>query len=82
MDASNWQYEAEDCSLKTPVDQFNQRRYNESWIDSYLKSISNCFINALNEPCQLSTEFKQNYERWLEEEVFSAPINWSQILSR
>ncbi|KAH8869772.1 Striatin-interacting protein 1 [Schistosoma japonicum] len=82
VDALPWQFQVEECSLRTNVDQFNQRRYCNHWIDPEYKPVDNCLMSVLSQPVQLSDEFKQNYEKWLEEEVFSVPINWSHVLAR
>nr|CAH8853332.1 unnamed protein product [Trichobilharzia regenti] len=82
VDALPWQFQVEECSLRTNVDQFIQRRYCDNWFDPEFKPVDNCLMSVLSQPVQLSDEFKQNYEKWLEEEVFSVPINWSQVLAR
>ncbi|CAH8509537.1 unnamed protein product [Schistosoma turkestanicum] len=83
VDALPWQFQVEECSLRTNVDQFNQRRYSDNWIDPNYKPVDNCLTSVLlnQSNMELSNEFKENYEKWLEEEVFSVPINWSHVLS-
>ncbi|XP_018646079.1 hypothetical protein Smp_086920 [Schistosoma mansoni] len=81
VDALPWQFQVEECSLRTNVDQFNQRHYTDHWFDPEYKPVDNCLMNVLSQSTELSNEFKENYEKWLEEEVFSVPINWSHVLA-
>ncbi|CAH8539617.1 unnamed protein product [Schistosoma mattheei] len=81
VDALPWQFQVEECSLRTNVDQFNQRRYSDNWFDPEYKPVDNCLMSVLSQSIELSNEFKENYEKWLEEEVFSVPINWSHVLA-
>ncbi|THD25981.1 Striatin-interacting protein 2 [Fasciola hepatica] len=82
VDALPWQFQVEEYTLRTSVDQFNQRRYSDSWLDPLFQPVDNSLMSVLSQPVPLSDEFKRNYEKWLEEEVFSVPINWSQVLAR
>ncbi|VDP87335.1 unnamed protein product [Echinostoma caproni] len=82
VDALPWQFQVEEYTLRTNVDQFNQRRYSDNWLDPLFEPIDNSLTSVLSQPMPLSEEFKRNYEKWLEEEVFSVPINWSQVLAR
>ncbi|CAH8570944.1 Striatin-interacting protein 2 [Schistosoma haematobium] len=81
VDALPWQFQVEECSLRTNVDQFNRRRYSDNWFDPEYKPVDNCLMSVLSQSIELSNEFKENYEKWLEEEVFSVPINWSHVLA-
>lgn len=38
-------------------------------------------ISALGKPVKLSDEFKQNYDIWLEQEVFQNNIDWNALLT-
>ncbi|KAG5451805.1 Striatin-interacting protein 1 [Clonorchis sinensis] len=82
VDAMPWHYQVEEHTLRTEVDQFNQRRYTDNWLDPEFRPVDNSLTSVLNQPFRLSDEFERNYEKWLEEEVFSVPINWSQVLAR
>jgi len=82
VDARPWDFQAEECSLRSCVDRFNTRRYSTEPFDPDYRPMDNNFLSVLGQPLELSDEFKQNYERWLDQEVFAAPINWDQVLSR
>ncbi|KAF7256545.1 hypothetical protein EG68_06625 [Paragonimus skrjabini miyazakii] len=82
VDAAPWRFQLDEHTLRATVDQFNRRRYTNDWLDPEFRPVDNCLTSVLNQPMQLSDEFKRNYEKWLEEEVFSVPINWSQVLAR
>lgn len=68
------------------MDRFNNRRYgieNGDRIDGgeedeYLP-VDNDILSVLGEKVELSNEFKNNYERWLDREVFSVSIDWDQL---
>lgn len=81
VDARPWDFQAEECSLRASVDRFNTRRYSGQVFDPEYKPVDNCYLSVMGQSIDLSDEFKQNYGRWLEEEVFSLPINWDQVLS-
>jgi Domain of unknown function (DUF3402) len=107
LDARPWDFQAEECTLRTCVDRFNNRRYlaqqhiggirdyNEydmsggnlmNTIYGYGVNNGNGIIN-LGQPHQhpddeneLSEEFKQNYELWLEHEVYNVDLNWDSLM--
>ncbi|XP_055999344.1 striatin-interacting protein 1 homolog isoform X3 [Ostrea edulis] len=81
MDARPWDFQAEECALRACVDRFNQRRYNPHSADPDFKPVDNCTLSVLGEDIDLTEEFKQNYERWLEMEVYSNYIDWDQVIN-
>lgn len=95
LDARPWDFQSEECALRTCVDAFNNRRYNNNiQAINELDMNSELFfnMNALNlnpnsgdfgasEEVVLSEEFKQNYELWLEQEVFKTEIDWDVLLT-
>ncbi|CAH8531179.1 unnamed protein product [Dicrocoelium dendriticum] len=81
VDAVPWRFQLEEQTLRANVDQFNRRRYSDACFDPELQPVDNSLTSVLGQPFKLSDEFKRNYEKWLEEEVFSVPINWSQLLA-
>lgn len=86
LDARPWDFQADECALRACVDRFNNRRYgieNGDRIDGgeedeYLP-VDNDILSVLGEKVELSNEFKNNYERWLDREVFSVSIDWDQL---
>ncbi|KAK8395960.1 hypothetical protein O3P69_005210 [Scylla paramamosain] len=78
-DARPWDFQAEECALRACVDRFNSRRYNSS-IDPEFEPLDNCVTSVLGRPVELTEEFKKHYEVWLQQEVFSASIDWDQLL--
>jgi hypothetical protein len=40
----------------------------------------NSILSYLNRDIKLPEDFENNYEGWLEEEVFSNKIDWDQLL--
>ena len=81
MDARPWDFQAEECALRACVDRFNNRRYGSNGNDPDFKPVDNCTLSVLGEDMELSEEFKQNYERWLDMEVFSNQIDWDQVIT-
>uniref|UniRef100_A0A8D8SPD5 Striatin-interacting protein 1 n=1 Tax=Cacopsylla melanoneura TaxID=428564 RepID=A0A8D8SPD5_9HEMI len=80
LDARPWDFQAEECALRASVDRFNSRRYNSTCFDSDYES-SDCSIGSvLSHPIELTEDFKQHYEIWLEREVFQLSINWDDLL--
>ncbi|XP_053655458.2 striatin-interacting protein 1 homolog isoform X1 [Cherax quadricarinatus] len=79
-DARPWDFQAEECALRACVDRFNSRRYN-STVDPDFEPLDNCVTSVLGRPVELTEEFKKHYEVWLQQEVFSAAIDWDQLLA-
>ena len=82
IDARPWDFQAEECALRACVDRFNNRRYSGESDDSEFEPVDNCIISVLGEDVELSEDFKENYEKWLESEVFSTQIDWNQVLAK
>jgi hypothetical protein len=85
MDARPWDLQAEEGSLKTCIDRFNNIHYGsgntgEEIMNEYDEYDVNIH-SALDSSVELSEDFKNAYEKWLEREVFSAPIEWEQLCS-
>ncbi|XP_070000855.1 striatin-interacting protein 1 homolog [Penaeus vannamei] len=80
-DARPWDFQAEECALRACVDRFNSRRYNNTVQDPDFEPLDNCVTSVLGRPVELTEEFKRHYEVWLQQEVFSASIDWDQLLA-
>lgn len=87
LDARPWDFQAEECALRACVDRFNNRRYGiqngdrlgDNCEDDEYLPVDNDVLSVLGEKIELSSEFKNNYERWLDREVFSVSIGWDQL---
>ena len=73
--------------MRACVDRFNSRRYgfdngerlgDNSEEDEY-QPVDNDVLSVLGGKVELSSDFKNNYERWLDREVFSVSIDWDQL---
>merc|ERR1712136_206954 len=42
--------------------------------------VDNCIASVLGREVELTDEFKANYEKWLDREVFGTTIQWEQLL--
>lgn len=82
LDARPWDFQAEECALRASVDRFNNRRYNSSSVDQDYEPVDTCITSVLGtqNAVELTEEFKQHYDLWLQQEVFQTTINWDEIL--
>ena len=81
LDARPWDFQAEECALRANVDRFNNRRYG-SGPDSELKSTVDTSIQSvLGQEIELTEEFKQHYEVWLQQ-VLAVQINWDELIDK
>jgi hypothetical protein len=82
MDARPWDFQAEECALRACVDRFNSRRYGMVSTNPDFEPVDNCIHSVLGQHIELAPDFKNNYEKWLDVEVFGNPINWDQVICR
>lgn len=81
LDARPWDFQAEECALRGNVDRFNNRRYGNG-PDSELKSTVDTSIQSvLGQEMELTEEFKQHYEVWLQQ-VLSVHVNWDELIDK
>lgn len=82
VDARPWDFQDEECALRACVDRFNRRRYGSmADHDSELAPVDTDINSVLDTNFDLDEEFKENYELWLEKEVYNNEINWDILLS-
>lgn len=74
-------FQAEECALRTCVDRFNNRRYHNAPPDPEFEPVDSCITSVLGQPLELTEEFKQHYELWLEQEVIKSDVNWDELLA-
>jgi len=89
VDSRPWDFQAEECALRSAVDRFNNRRYDRGGgggqerkevLEGEFLPVDNCINSVLGQEVELSDEFKANYERWLQREVYGTKIDWDQLL--
>lgn len=84
LDARPWDFQDEECALRACVDRFNQRRYGTSiggeTVDNEFLPYDNDINSVLGANIELGEDFKNNYEVWLEQEVYNSEINWDIAL--
>ncbi|XP_071449896.1 striatin-interacting protein 1 homolog [Hetaerina americana] len=80
LDARPWDYQAEECALRACVDRFNNRRYYVDSKDPEFEPVDNCITSVLGRPVELTEEFKQHYEVWLQREVFQTSVDCDLLL--
>lgn len=82
VDARPWDFQDEECAMRVNVDRFNHRRYGtggDQEID--LNPLETDINSVLEMNMELDEEFKENYEVWLDQEVYNNEINWDVILT-
>lgn len=79
LDAKPWDFQAEEITLRTAVDKFNNRRYIKN-TDPDLEPMDNSLTSVLGHNFEFSESFQKNYGLWLEDEVFRNEIDWDQLL--
>ncbi|CAD6201278.1 GSCOCG00000080001-RA-CDS [Cotesia congregata] len=80
LEARPWDFQAEECALRACVDQFNNRRYIHVNKDEQMEPLDTCVTSVLGANVELTDEFKQHYELWLQQEVFQTSIDWDKLL--
>lgn len=80
VDARPWNFQDEECALRASVDRFNQRRY-EGRVELDLIPTNIDIDTVLEANVELDDEFKDNYESWLDQEVYNNEINWDVLLT-
>ncbi|XP_055635161.1 striatin-interacting protein 1 isoform X2 [Toxorhynchites rutilus septentrionalis] len=96
LDARPWDFQAEECALRNCVDRFNNRRYLQVNAPDFIASefddpVENDTVNGgsnggnggngrKSDEIELSEEFKQNYELWLQQEVYNNNIDWDSLI--
>ena len=79
LEARPWDFQDEECALRSCVDQFNNRRYLNVLKDEELAPLDTSVMSALGMNIELTEEFKHHYELWLQQEVFQTSIDWDGL---
>ncbi|CAG0914425.1 unnamed protein product [Notodromas monacha] len=82
LNARPWDFQADECSLRANVDRFNNRRYGTGAVDPDFEPMDTWVASALAVDIELTDDFKQRYEVWLQHEVFSNAIDWDQLITK
>jgi len=88
VDSRPWDFQAEECALRSAVDRFNNRRYDrgvggqerKDVLEGEFEPVDSCVNSVLGQDVELTEEFKANYEKWLQKEVYNTQIDWDQLL--
>ncbi|OAD53293.1 Protein FAM40A [Eufriesea mexicana] len=79
-EARPWDFQVDECVLRSSVDRFNNLRYTNIPKDKDMEPVDNSVTSVLGLNVELSDEFKEHYELWLQQEVFQRSINWDELL--
>ena len=91
LDARPWDFQTEEYALRTCVDRFNSRYYNtdlsvvsqneDELIKVDMTPVDVNPLSVLGEEVELSDEWKEHYEDWVDKEVIFNPPNWDHVLN-
>lgn len=79
LDSKPWDFQLEECNLRTAIDRFNARRYSDNIRDIEYEPVDNCFNSVLGKGLDLPESFKQHYSLWVDEQVMSEPVDWEEL---
>ena len=94
VDARPWDFQQEECALRSFVERFNIRRYhttgsnvigngltsaNAGMEDDFVP-VDNNLQSLLQEEIQLPYDFQKSYSVWLEREVYQTVTDWDLLL--
>ena len=93
VDARPWDFQQEECALRSCVERFNIRRYHttgsnvvgglsnaNATVDEDFTPVDNNLQSLLNEDIQLPYDFQKSYSVWLEREVYQTVTDWDLLL--
>ncbi|XP_029032119.1 striatin interacting protein isoform X2 [Osmia lignaria lignaria] len=80
LEARPWDFQVDESVLRSCVDRFNNLRYTNIPKDKDMEPVDTSVTSVLGMNVELSDEFKQHYELWLQQEVFQRSINWDELL--
>ena len=81
LDSRPWDFQLEEGLLRSRLEKFNTRRYENITTDPVFTAVDNNLHSLLNQEIILPKLFTDNYEQWLEKEVFMRNIDWDALLS-
>jgi hypothetical protein len=86
QETQGWDFQSDECALRTRIDKFNQRRYRNGeecpLNTDYVPNDNSFFSSLKQEFSDFPENFQNEYESWLSEEVFSNKINWDLFLDK
>lgn len=86
LDAKPWDFQTEEFALKNCVEKFNTLHYESdpeqscNPFGSELPPIDSNYLSILGGHVELSSNWKDTYQEWLEVEVFRHPTDWDNLL--
>ncbi|RNA22304.1 striatin-interacting [Brachionus plicatilis] len=77
-----WDFQSDEFAIRTKIDKYIQRKYKtvEEPLYPEFMPVDNSFYGCLKQEIDLPEDFEDNYEKWLEEEVFNNQINWDLMI--
>lgn len=84
QETQGWDFQSDESALRSKIDRFNQRRYRsvEEPLNPDFIPTENSLFSCLKQEVEYSEDFAENYEEWLNEEVFSNKIDWDLLINQ
>ena len=86
LDAKPWDFQTEEFALKNCIERYNAFYYENEGHQSInpfgvdLQPIDTNYLSVLGKSIELSQSWKDNYEKWVEVEIYEHPTNWDEVL--
>ncbi|XP_065915466.1 striatin-interacting protein 1 homolog [Dysidea avara] len=91
LDARPWDFQTEEYALRACVDRFNARYYStegsvvsqsdDDLIKLDMTPVDVNPLSVLGQDVELSEDWKEHYEEWVDKEVIFDPPNWDHVLN-
>lgn len=95
QEAQAWDFQSDECALRCKIDSYVLRKYkalteesavtggmsDQTGVENEFMPTDNGLLSYLNNKINVPEDFENNYETWLNEEVFSNKINWDLMLT-
>lgn len=83
QETQGWDFQSDECAIRTKIDKYIQRKYKcvEEPLYPEYAPMDNSLYTCLRKEIDIPDDFENNYEQWLDEEVFSNQINWDLIIN-
>ena len=84
QETQGWDFQSDECALRARIDKYIQRKYkvNEEAINTDFVSNDTSMFSCLKDDVKLPGDFLENYEQWLNDEIYSNKIDWDGCLTK
>lgn len=91
LETQGWDFQSEECALRAKIDKYIQRKYkvgeeaatNGTENGGFdFSPVDNSLLSCLKTDVKLPDEFVNNYQQWLDDEIFANKIDWDMFLKQ